>query len=465
MENQKNGNSFLGLERVSKLLKMFAIPCVLSLIIQALYNLVDQVFIGHCESLGAVGNAATGIVYPITVVALGIGLWLGDGASAMISINQGKNKFHESEKIVGTVFSIGLIAGVILTTLVLLFRSEIMQMIGASDKILEAAVEYSVFISIGFVFFMLACVLNPIIRADGSPKYAMLAMAIGAIINIILDPIFIFVFDMGMTGAGLATFLGQVITFALHVAYLFKSKTFKLNARSFIPRFSLLGKSMKYGISSFLTQLAIVIISIVNNSLLFKFSYNSGYDPIVTQGAITLAFKVFGIVVSIIIGIASGGQPIIGYNYGAKKYKRVRETFKIIMIFTLIVGIISTILFEFCPKIFLFIFGDGGENVDKAMYKAFTMSTFRIYLGFILLTCIIKASAIFLQSTGHTIFAAVVSMSRDLIILVPVAILFANLKGVDLLLWSAPVSDSVSLIITGIILFYIFKKMPKEDLG
>ncbi|MCM1290046.1 MAG: MATE family efflux transporter [Corallococcus sp.] len=461
--NVKSQNAFLGKEKVGKLLLKFSLPCVLSLIIQALYNLVDQIFIGHSPALGAIGNAATGIVYPLTVIALGLGLWLGDGAAACMSINQGKQDTESSAKSIGTALFFGTVFGAILTIITLCLNVQILSAIGASGDILDASVEYSLFIAIGFIFFILACVLNPIIRADGSPKFAMLAMAVGAVINIALDPVFIYVADMGMTGAALATFLGQTITFILHVAYLFKSKTFKLKWKDFIPNFGLLGKLLKYGISSFLTQLAIVIISIVNNALLKVYSAANGYDPQITQGVLTLAFKVFGIVVSIVIGIASGGQPILGYNYGAKKYGRVKKTYKYILFATLIVGVIATVLFEACPKLFLLIFGDGGDKADKVAYAQFTVLTFRIYLGFIALTCIIKVSAIFLQSIGKPVLAAIISMCRDVIILVPAAIVMCVCGGVNLLLWSAPISDCVSFVLCVVIIWSVLKKMPKTD--
>lgn len=301
--------------------------------------------------------------------------------------------------------------------------------------------------------------MNPIVRADGSPKFAMLAMAIGAVTNIVLDPIFIFGLDMGITGAALATFIGQFITFVLHIVYLFKAKTFKLTWKDLIPSGNDLKASLKYGISSFLTQISIVIISVVNNILLVSFS--GIYTPAVTQGVITLAFKVFGIVVSIVVGIAAGGQPIIGYNYGAKQYDRVKETFKKIMTATIIVGIVSTLIFEISPQIFLYIFGNGGAGVNPELYRDFTCLTFRIYLGFILLTCVIKASSIFFQSIGKPVTASLISMFRELIFLIPATIILVNIGGIDAMLWSAGISDVLTFIFTVVCLVLIFKKLPQ----
>ena len=455
----ENKNGFLGKERVGKLLRIFAVPCVLSLIIQSLYNLVDQIYIGHCVTLGAAGNAATGIVYPLTVVALGLGLWIGDGCAARMSLNQGRNDTSKTPRSVGTAIVSGVILSIILSVLCFCFKDGLLSGIGAHGKILEMSSEYANFIIGGFILFILACVLNPVIRADGSPKYAMLAMAIGAIINIALDPVFIFGCNMGMTGAALATFLGQAITFILHAAYLFKSKTFRLKAKDFLPDGKEIGQIAQLGISSLLTQLAIVVISIVTNVLLMNFSAASGYSAEITQSVITLAFKVFGIIVSIVVGIASGGQPIIGYNYGAKQFDRVKTALKYMMIATVIVGVVATLIFELFPKLFIYIFGDGGQGVDPELYTQFTYLTFRIYLGTILLTCVIKVLAIFFQSIGSPAKATLISMARDVIFLVPLSIGFAFAGGIDLLLWSAPVSDALGFILAIVLTVFALKSM------
>lgn len=457
-------NTYLKTERIGKILRMFAIPCVLSLIIQSLYNLVDQIYIGHCNTLGAIGNAATGIVYPLTVIALGIGLWLGDGCAACMSLNQGKQDTQNTGKSVGTAIFFGVAASLVLMLICFLFKNDILEVIGAEGRILEFSSEYADFIIGGFLFFVLACVLNPIIRADGSPKYAMAAMAIGAVLNIILDPIFIYAIPMGMTGAALATFSGQLLTFILHIVYLLRTKTFRLSRKDFIPRLRRLKDIVKLGISSLLTQLAIVVISIVNNTLLLQYSALSGYDTYITQGVITLAFKVYGIVISVGIGIASGGQPIIGYNYGAKEYGRVREALKYILLSTLIVGVVATLIFELCPDVFLFIFGTGGEGVDLTAYKAFTHLTFRIYLGFILFTCLIKVIAIYFQAVGSPVKATIISMARDIVFLVPLAILLANVGGIDLFLWSAPLADILGfLLAVGLLIPDILSMRKKKE--
>ncbi|MDD2292647.1 MAG: MATE family efflux transporter [Bacteroidales bacterium] len=462
MEETKN-NAFLGIEKESKLLLQFALPCVLSLIIQSLYNLVDQIFIGHCETLGAIGNAATGIVFPLTLIALGLGLWLGDGTAALLSINQGKGDTHSSSKSVGTALSMGIIVSIVMMGICIPLKNNILQFIGAGGNILEKSSEYANFIFGGLLFFILASVINPIIRADGSPKYAMAAMAVGALINIALDPLFIFAFDMGMTGAALATFLGQTVTFIMNVAYLFKAKTFRLSLKDFIPDGKLFGMTAQFGVSSALTQFAIVIVSVVTNIQLLKYSASSGYDVQITQGVLTLAFKIFGIVVSIIVGIACGGQPILGYNYGARKMDRVRNTMKYILLSAAVVGIISTLIFEFVPDIFLYIFGSGGSGVDPVAYKIFMERVFRIYMSAICLTCVLKSIAIFFQATGQPVKSTAICLCRDVFVLVTVTVIFCNIGGINLFLWAGPVADVCGFVLAVILYAHFLSKNTKQE--
>ena len=443
-------NQLLGTAKVGKLLRMFAIPCVLSLIIQALYNLVDQLFIGN-SYLGEIGNAATGIVYPLTVIALAFGLFLGDGAAAVISINQGKNQTAQTHKTIGTCISVGVIISVILMVISFALRTPILQRFGATTDILPKAYEYSTFIIAGFLFFILSCVLNPIIRADGSPKYAMFSMAIGAVTNMILDPIFIYAAHMGMNGAALATMIGQGLTFIISVAYLFRAKNFRLELKSFVPNVRLLGQSLRLGISSFLTQIVIVVISVVTNNVLGI--YVTGGEAAVSQaiGLFTVAFKVFGIVISIAIGVASGGQPILGYNYGAKKYDRVKQAFKQIMLTILAVGLVATVLFEVCPQVFIKMFG--------ATVTDFALKTFRIYLGLIVLTCLTKAVSIFFQAIGMPVKATLVAMLRDLILLVPLVIVLPMIGGIQWFFWSAPIADVVTFVVAAILVGTLWPKL------
>ena len=447
MEKEVN-NKILGTEKISKLLRMFAIPCVLSLIIQSLYNVVDQIFIGNCASLGQYGNTATGIIYPLTVIALAIGLALGDGSAASISLNQGRNDTKITHKSIGTALSIGTIVSVIFMIACFMLKSNIIKYFGSSEAIFSYASEYANWIIVGFPFFILTCIMNPIIRADGSPRYSMISMTVGAIINMILDPIFLFKFNTGMNGAALATFIGQVISFLISAIYFFNAKTFKLTLRSFIPKIDLLKTSFKLGVSSFLTQLSIVIISIVNNNVLLKYMPTD----VSAIGLLNIAFKVFGIVLSIIIGVSCGGQPIVGYNYGAKNYERVKETYKYIISISIIVGIISTIIFELCPGFIFKLFGY--TNVSDFGYNIF-----RIYLSFFTFTCLTKATSIFFQSVEEPVKATILTIFRDAILLVPLTIILPMIGGINSFLLSAPISDAITFIIMIIFIIPFMKKL------
>jgi len=448
MEKVEN-NKFLEEVKIGKLLRMFAIPCVISLVVQALYNIVDQIFIGFTQGLGDLGNTATGIVYPLTVIALAIGLLIGDGVAAKLSINQGQNNNKNNSKTIASNISFGLIISLIMMAFGLLFAKPILVGFGANEVILPYASNYSTFIIIGFPLFIIGTIINPIIRADGSPKYAMFAMIAGALTNIILDPVFLFGFKMGMQGAALATLLGQAVTFILSVIYLFRAKTFKLKLSDFIPNLKLFGSVTKLGISSFLTQISIVIISIINNNLILSLlpTDNSAI------GMLTIAFKVFGIVVSIIVGIACGGQPIIGYNYGARKFDRVKQTFKLIITTSLVIGVIATLLFLFLPKQIFALFG-------YSQVSEFGVKCFTIYMNMILLTCFSKATAIFFQSIEKPVKSTLVAMCRDLIFLVPLTFILYKF-GVDAFLWSAPISDILTTILAIVFLVLVFKEFAK----
>src|SRR5574344_1013366 len=413
---EKN-NMFLGTEKISKLLKMFAVPCVMSLIIQSLYNIVDQIFIGNCNELGQFGNTATGIIYPLTVIALAIGLWLGDGAASSISLNQGRNDTKSTHKSIGTAFIVGFVLSILLVILCLVFKSNIIYFLGASDIVFSYANEYANWIIMGFPFFIMGTIMNPVIRSDGSPKYAMITMSLGAIANIILDPVFIFGFRMGMTGAALATFIGQVLTFVLSFIYFFRTKTFRLSISSFIPQFKLLLTIFKLGISSFLTQISIVIVSTVNNRVLLFYLPND----IGAIGLLTIAYKVFGIVISIVVGI------------------------------------IATILVEVCPAAIFRMFGYSDVT-------AFGLNTFRIYLSFILFTCLTKSTSVFFQSVGEPGKATILSMLRDLVLLVSLSIILPKTFGINMFLWSAPISDIITFIVMLLLIIPFLKglKVAKD---
>lgn len=450
--------SFLGEEKISKLLLKFSLPCILSLIISALYNIVDQIFIGNSE-LGYLGNAATGIVFPITIISLAFAWCFGDGSAAYLSICLGRKDVQNAHKCIGTAITATFMVSLLLVIACHIWKEPILRLFGASDTTIGMALQYFKIILAALPIYMLMNMMNAIIRADGSPAFSMLSMASGAVINMILDPIFIFIFHMGIKGAAYATVIGQVFSFIICFIYFTRTKTFRLSAASLIPDFKIFGNAVKLGLSTFITQISIVAISLVCNIVLYKYGELSVYGPDIPISVISIETKVFTIVINIVVGIVLGGQPILGYNYGAKNDKRVKETFRLILFSTLIVGIVFTCIFELCPQLVIGIFGAG-----TALYQEFAEMTFRIFLSLVTCTCVIKVTSIFFQAVGQPGKAAAVSLTRDILCFIPLVILLPQKFGIKGALLAAPVSDFIAMIVTVIITIAFFKSLsPKNN--
>lgn len=455
MEQTKNEDFYLAKAPIKKLLMKFSIPCILGMLVSALYNIVDQIFIGM--RLHESGIYATTVVYPFTVLALGIALLIGDGCAALFSYSLGAKDTKTGNKCVANSIVASACCGLALALLGLVLREPILQLCGVTPESHAYATVYFNIILIGMPFYTITSALSSIIRADGSPKYAMMATVIGAIINLILDPIMILVLNWGMSGAAIATIVGQIASGIMSLVYFRKTKLVKFNKESFKPSFKTFGKVCKLGISSFITQISIVIVIIVSNTLIRTIN-----DPVLgvdgPGGVLGVVFKIFGIVIAFSIGVSVGGQPIIGYNYGAKNYKRVFETFKYILIVNLIVGIISTILFMACPTIFARLF-----SINDPLLLNFASKCFRIYLGAILLCCIQKACSIFLQSINKPYKSMICSVLRDVILLVPSLCIFGLcFDSLEIMLWAGIITDVLAFAITGTIVMIECRKLKKE---
>lgn len=441
----------LGSDKISKLLFTFSVPCVISMLVGALYNIVDQIFIG--QSVGFLGNAATNVVYPFTVIALAFALLIGDGATALLSLSLGRDDKKMAKKVVGQAIIAILFVAVILTVFGFLFRDGILTVFGVTPNSYGFASDYLTIILIGIPFYLLSTGLNGIIRADGSPRYAMISTLVGAILNIILDPIFIFVFDLGVKGAAVATIIGQIISFIVSFIYFRKPKSFKLDKEAFGFNFRIVKKVLQLGISSFITQSSIVLIIATINNLINLYGANSAYGADIPLSALGIVMKVFGIAISFIIGISVGGQPIIGYNYGASKIDRVKQTFKYILLSNVVVGVIAFCLFEFAPLFIVNLFGN-----ESVLYNEFAVSCFRIYLGGILITCVVKTVCIFLQSVGSSVKAMILSVTRDVFLLIPSLVILAKIGGVKGMLFAPWIADGVSFLIAIFFARHEFKK-------
>ena len=461
---QTRTNDFLGTEKIGKLLRKFAIPCVVALLISALYNIVDQIFIGN-SYLGEQGNAATGVVFPITILALAIATCFGDGCAAALSICQGKKDTDRAHKSIGTGLVVSLLISVILAIVLILLDEPILSLFGASSEFMEYAKEYLRIIAWFIPVYVIGNFINPIIRSDGSPIYSMICIGSGAVINIILDPIFInkWGLGLGMAGAAWATIIGQCATLLLSLFYfLFKTKTFKLKLKSLIIDFRSLQEISLLGVSTFVTQFSIVVISLVCNIMLKKYGALSSVGATIPIAVIAVESKVFTVFLNIVVGIALGAQPICGYNLGAGKLDRVKKTYRLVILCSLVISLTFTLVNEIAPQIFIIPFGNTGD----AQYMAFAKRTFRLFLSTMTLTCLIKATAIFFQSIGQPKFALATSLTRDIIIFVPVCcILPLCFSGADnklySILYTPIIADGVGFILTVVLVSVCLYKLTQ----
>lgn len=455
MEN-KEDNKYLGEEKVSKLLLKFSIPCILSLLISSLYNIVDQIFIGNSE-LGYLGNAATSIVFPITIISVAFAWCFGDGSAAFLSICQGRNDTKNAHKAIGNSILINFIISIIFVILGFIFMDELLYLFGASNSTINLAKDYFTIILSFIPVYMMANAMNAVIRADGSPTFSMASTLSGAITNIVLDPVFIFGLKWGIKGAAWATIIGQIISLIISIIYFTRSKTFKISLNSFKIDFKLFSNVIKLGISTFITQMSIVIISLVCNMMLSKYGSLSKYGADIPIAVMGICMKVFTIVINIVVGIILGAQPILGYNLGARKNKRVKEAFKLSLISTIIVGLIATLVFELCPQIVIKMFG-----TESDLYMEFAILTFRIFLLFVVFTCTIKMTSIFFQAVGEPLKAAIVSLTRDIVCFVPLVIILPKFFDIKGTLLAAPASDLIGIIISSYLIITFFKKLDSN---
>lgn len=456
-------NSALGEQPISKLLPKFAVPCVLGLLVGALYNIADQIFIGN-SSLGYLGNAATGISFPIICLVNAVCWCVGDGATSYLSICSGRQDSESAHKCVGTGISTTLIISICITILSLIFCKPLMLMFGASDQTLQLSQDYFRIIAIFFPVYTLSNMMNGVIRADGSPNFAMAATLSGAILNIILDPICIFVLDWGIKGAAIATVIGQTVSFAVSVAYFRKPKSFTLRKESFKIDKIMLKNLISLGGSTFIIQVSMVVMTILSNITLAKYGALSVYGSDIPISVFSIQTKVYTIVNNIVVGVALGGQPIWGYNYGAHKMDRVREAYRYVLFSAMVIGIVSTAFIELWPEILINIFGKQSD-----LYMTFAVESFRIFLSLSVATCFIKISSIFFQSIGKPVQAMVASVIRDLFCFVIFTISLSRIfeaskpgSGIYGILFASPLSDLTAGIAILILTIIFFKKLKSE---
>ncbi len=459
-------NSFLETERIGKLMRKFSLPCIISLLVGALYNIVDQIFIANADYLGSFGNAANSVVFPLTVIALAIATMIGDGCGAFVSIRLGAKDFEKAHKSIGNSVLLTVASSIVLMVIYLIFADRIITAFGGTvnEETFRLSKEYFFWISLGVPFYMFGQALNPIIRSDGNPRFAMITLLVGAISNCILDPIFIFKFHWGMMGAAVATVIGQIFSAVLSLIYLFKLKSVKLCKASFVPDKSVIFKIIPLGASSFLAQISVVFSMAAVLNMCKKYG---ALDPIFGQdeyaqiptAVIGIVLKFFQIIMSIAIGMSAGCIPIVGFNLGAGRKDRVRELMRLLMLAEAAAGLVATIIFELFPTQLIGIFGADNESV---YYTQFAIKAIRIILCATILSCVNKGVTIFLQSLGKAGTSTLLSVLREIVCGVGLVLLLPIRFGLDGLLWFMAIADIITFVASLAVLIHVDKSLQNS---
>ena len=458
-------NQFLGQESIGKLMKKYAVPCIISLLVGALYNIVDQIFIANAEYLGSYGNAANTVVFPLTVIALAIAVMIGDGCCAFVSLKLGMGEKDKAKISVGNSVVITVVSSLMLCAVYLIFSDGIITVFGGTvnPETFRHSKEYFFWIAIGIPFYMFGQAMNPIIRADGSPKFAMLSTLAGAVINIILDPIFIFVFKWGMMGAAVATVVGQIVTAVLALWYLMNMKLIKPSKQDLKLHADITKKTLVLGLTSFLSQISLVAAMAAINNMIRKYGAMDSVFGLeeyaqIPMAVVGIVMKFFQIVISIVVGMAAGCIPIVGFNMGAGLKDRVRELFTKLLIAEASVGLVALLIVELFPQQLINIFGAANES---QYYTDFAIHAFRIYLCMMVFACVNKACFIFLQAMGKAVESTALSVIREIVFGVGLALILPIFFGLDGVLYSMPVSDILTFTIALFLIVRTYKEIGK----
>ncbi len=458
--------NFLAEEKIGKLMAKYAVPCVISLLVGALYNIVDQIFIAQADYLGSFGNAANTVVFPLTVIALAVAVMIGDGCCAFVSLSLGRKEPADASKSAGNAIVLTVCSSLALMIIYLVFNEQIVVMFGGTvnEQTFEYSKEYFMWISFGLPFYMFGQAMNPVIRADGSPKFAMLSMLSGAFVNIILDPIFILALKWGMAGAAIATVLGQIVTAVLAAVYLFNTKTVSISKSDFLPSKRIIRKTLALGLCSFLSQISLVAAMAAINNMIRKYGaldeiFGQEQYAQIPMAVVGIVMKFFQIVISVVVGMAAGCIPIVGYNMGTGDKTRVKGLFTRLIVAEGIVGAIAFIVVEFFPNALIGIFGSANESV---YYSEFAVRAFRVYLCMIVFACVNKAVFIFLQAMGKAVPSTLLSVLREIVFGVGFALVLPLFFGLDGVLYSMPAADILTAVVSLIIIVRTYKQLNTD---
>ena len=442
---------------VKKLLSTFAVPSIIAMLVSALYNIVDQIFIGN--KIGALGNAATNVAFPLTTMCIALSLLFGIGGASAFNLTMGRGDRKKAPYYIGNAAAMLVICGVVLCIVTRCFLTPLLCFFGAPDNVLSYAQTYTGITSFGFPFLILATGGGHLIRADGSPRFTMLCNLTGAVINTILDPIFIFGLDMDMAGAALATIIGQIISACMALWYLSHYKTVPITRKHLRIRWKYVGWIMSLGAANCFNQLAMTVVQIVLNNSLVRYGAHSIYGESIPLACAGIVTKVNQIFFSLVIGLSQAVQPIASFNYGARQYSRVREVYRLAIRAGLCVCIFSFLIFQFFPRPIISLFGSGDE-----LYYQFAVSYFRIFLFFTCINCIQPISSNFFTAIGKPVKGLFLSMTRQIIFLLPLLIIMPLFLGIDGILYAGPIADFSAAVVSILMIRWEMKDIRKKEL-
>ncbi len=447
----------LGKEKINKLLLAFALPCVISMLINSIYNIVDQIFIG--KGVGTLGNAATNVIFPLVIIFNAIAGLIGNGAAANLSLKLGANEREDAKKSIGQAITLSIIVSILVSLISYILLPKLVYLFGCTDNVYKYAIDYGKIIIIGAPFMITYSSLSSIIRADGSPRYSMIMLVIGAIINIILDPIFIFVLKKGVEGGAIATVIGQIVSFIIAVLYIKKIKSVKLTKEDFKLDKKVF-KILALGLSSFITQAIILILFVFMNNIMTRLGANTKFGSDIPLSVYGVISKINSLYISTVLGISIGSQPIMGFNYGAQNIDRVKETIKKVLKINFIIGIIFNLIFLLFPKQLAGIFisvNDPSYN----LFMEFAELMCHSFLLVIALNALEMTTSIVIQSLGHVVKSTAVTFIRQIILLIPISLLLSIVfdKGIYGVLYAGCISDIICFIITIFILKSEYKNL------
>jgi len=451
--------NILGTEKIGKLLLRFSIPGVVSMLVNSIYNLVDQIFIG--QGVGYLGNAATNVNFPFVQMMLALSIMVAAGTAANVGLNLGKKQEEEADHYVGTGFIMALTSGLLVLALGEIFMEPLLYFFGCTDMVLPYALDYGRIVLFGFPFVSCGILMSDLIRADGQPRYSMIAMLTGAVFNIIFDPVFIFIFHWGVKGAALATIMGQIVTFLINIRKMPHLRTIHFHRKDFLVKFARVKQIILIGMSAFLTQTAGLIGHVVLNNQAVKYGAMSIYGAEIPLTCFGIIMKINQIMMSFIMGITTSTQPIFSYNYGARKYARIRELIKKTGMVTFTVGVIGCFIFQTFPQQIINIFGQESE-----LYNEFAVMCLRNMTILIFVMGIPMMAGTYFQSVGKPFKAVILSLSRQIIFQIPIMLILPIYIGITGVMYTYPLADIASITLATILLareLKFLRKMENEE--